>query len=86
MSQQRSGPARSGVVLEQRVATWGRARPEGNPLQDAFRKIIEEVGEDLSRPGLCRTPERAAEAFRFLPFVGKGHVAYLPNGKRNRTR
>jgi GTP cyclohydrolase I len=35
-------------------------------MKDAFAKIIEGVGEDLSRPGLLDTPERAAKAFQFL--------------------
>ena len=91
-------------------------------MEEHFARIIEAVGEDLSRPGLQRTPARAARAFQFLtrgyqqdleevvngalfdsdsdemilvkdielyslcehhllPFVGKCHVAYMPNGK-----
>lgn len=91
-------------------------------LVQAYRDIIEHVGEDLSREGLLKTPERAARAIAFLtrgyeqdleavlngavfetdndemvilrdielyslcehhllPFIGRCHVAYLPNGK-----
>ncbi len=91
-------------------------------MKEAFATIIESVGEDLARPGLTGTPERAAKAFNFitkgyrqdldtvinnalfpsdssemvivkdielyslcehhlLPFVGKCHVGYLPNGQ-----
>ncbi len=91
-------------------------------LTDAYRDIIAGLGEDLQRPGLRDTPERAAKAMQFLtkgyaqdidkiindalfpttssemvivknielyslcehhllPFIGKCHVAYLPNGK-----
>ena len=91
-------------------------------MQEYFAKIIESVGEDLSREGLVDTPKRAADAFKFLnngyeknldevlndaifeadtedmvivkdielyslcehhllPFIGKCHVGYLPNGK-----
>jgi GTP cyclohydrolase I len=91
-------------------------------VKEAYAHIIESVGEDLSRPGLVDTPDRAANAFQFLtdgykknldevvndalfpsnssemvivkdielyslcehhllPFVGKCHVAYIPNGK-----
>ncbi len=90
-------------------------------MKDQYAKIIESIGEDLTRPGLVDTPDRAAKAFEFLtggyhqnlsevvndalfpsesnemvivqdielyslcehhllPFVGKCHVAYIPNG------
>jgi GTP cyclohydrolase I len=91
-------------------------------LANCYRKIIEGIGEDPSREGMLKTPERAAEAMAFLtrgyhqnldevineavfpsdndqmvivkdielyslcehhllPFIGKAHVAYLPQGK-----
>lgn len=91
-------------------------------MKDAFEKIIQDIGEDLTRPGLVDTPRRAAKAMQFLtqgysqniddvingalfpttssemvivrnielyslcehhmlPFIGKCHVAYLPNQK-----
>lgn len=91
-------------------------------MKDAFEKIILHVGEDLTRPGLLDTPDRAAKAFEFLtrgykqsvadvvngalfpsenndmivvsnielyslcehhmlPFIGKAHVGYIPQGK-----
>ncbi|MBE0468465.1 MAG: GTP cyclohydrolase I FolE [Methyloprofundus sp.] len=91
-------------------------------MEEHFRKIIEAIGEDVTREGLVDTPKRAAKAFEFLnngynktleevlngaifeadtedmvivkdielyslcehhllPFVGKCHIAYLPQGK-----
>ncbi len=35
-------------------------------MEEQWAKIIEAVGEDLSRPGLVDTPQRAARAFEFL--------------------
>lgn len=35
-------------------------------MEDAFRTLIEQCGEDLNRESLRQTPERAAEAFAFL--------------------
>ncbi len=35
-------------------------------MKEHFARIIEAIGEDLDRPGLKETPERAAKAFQFL--------------------
>ncbi len=35
-------------------------------MQDAYANIITAIGEDLERPGLVGTPERAAKAMAFL--------------------
>lgn len=37
-----------------------------NDLQDSYAKIIDTIGEDLTRPGLVDTPMRAAKAFEFI--------------------
>ncbi|WP_010517124.1 GTP cyclohydrolase I FolE [Croceivirga radicis] len=93
-----------------------------NEVKDRYAKIIDEIGEDVAREGLLKTPERAAKAMLFLtqgykqdaeqilksamfkedyddmviikdielyslcehhmlPFFGKAHVAYIPNGQ-----
>lgn len=92
-----------------------------NMLKGNYHHIISGVGEDISREGVIKTPERAAKAMLFLtqgyrqdaaailrsamfkedysemvivkdielyslcehhmlPFFGKAHVAYIPNG------
>ena len=91
-------------------------------MRDQYEQIIKSTGEDITRPGLLDTPDRAAKAFAYLtsgytmnikdvindalfpsdseemvivkdielfslcehhllPFIGKCHVAYIPNGK-----
>ena len=91
-------------------------------LSKSFKTVIDKLGEDSSREGLLKTPERAAKAMQFLthgydldadeilnqaifheeysemvivkdievyslcehhmlPFFGKAHVAYIPDGK-----
>jgi GTP cyclohydrolase I len=91
-------------------------------LEELYRGILQEVGEDPQREGLVKTPARAATAMRFftqgyeqsleellngaifeednnqmvvlrdiefysncehhlVPFFGKCHIAYIPNGK-----
>ena len=90
-------------------------------LGEHYKRILELLGEDTSREGLLKTPERVAKAMAFLtkgysedpreillsakfkedyrhmvvvkdielysmcehhmlPFYGKAHVAYIPNG------
>ena len=91
-------------------------------MEDLIRSMLEQLGEDPSREGLQRTPERVAESLSFLtqgyrqdidreingavfasdnremvlvrdidfysmcehhmlPFFGRAHIAYLPDGK-----
>jgi GTP cyclohydrolase I len=91
-------------------------------MSENYKTIIENLGEDVNREGLQKTPERVAKAMQYLthgydlnpleilksalftedhqqmivvkdieiysmcehhmlPFFGKAHVAYIPNGK-----
>jgi GTP cyclohydrolase IA len=91
-------------------------------ISNGYKAIIANLGEDITREGILRTPERAAKAMQFLthgyelnpleilksalftedhkqmivvkdievysmcehhmlPFFGKAHIAYIPNGK-----
>ncbi len=90
-------------------------------VKSNYAQIITEIGEDVSREGLLKTPERASKAIQYLtkgyqedpeqilksalfkedysnmvlvknielyslcehhilPFYGKAHIAYIPNG------
>ena len=96
--------------------------PSSDSLAQLYRGILENVGENIEREGLVKTPDRAAKAMRFftqgyslsldeilngaifeednnqmvvlrdieffsncehhlVPFFGKCHIAYIPNGK-----
>lgn len=35
-------------------------------MEKAFKQILVQVGEDITREGLVKTPQRAAEAFEYL--------------------
>lgn len=49
-------------------------------MQEHWAGIIRAVGEDLSRPGLADTPERAAKAFEFLTRGYQQSVDEVVNG------
>lgn len=49
-------------------------------MEDSWAKIIEDIGEDLNRPGLADTPKRAAKAFEFLTQGYHQSVEEVVNG------
>jgi GTP cyclohydrolase I len=99
-----------------------RGKPPAEPFADKVRDILAALGEDPSREGLVKTPQRVEASLRFLtqgywmtveevigdavfeeshqsmimvrdielyslcehhllPFFGRAHVAYIPNGR-----
>ncbi|HZS16645.1 MAG TPA: GTP cyclohydrolase I FolE [Candidatus Udaeobacter sp.] len=110
--------------LRERLTREGSGLPETRlkKIAATYRELLQEIGEDVNREGLMRTPIRAARAMEFLtqgyrqnldeiindavfessaseiilvkdielyslcehhllPFIGRAHVAYIPNGK-----
>lgn len=49
-------------------------------MKEEFAKIIEAAGEDLSRPGLQDTPQRAAKAFQYLTRGYTQNIDEVVNG------
>lgn len=49
-------------------------------MESYFKKIIEAVGEDISRDGLVNTPKRAAQAMEFLTQGYHESIADIING------
>jgi GTP cyclohydrolase I len=51
-----------------------------DPLRPLIRRLLEEVGEDPTREGLARTPERVARSLRFLLSGYEQDVDEVVNG------
>lgn len=49
-------------------------------MKQEFANIISAIGEDLTRPGLVDTPERAAKAFKFLTHGYQQSLETVVNG------
>ncbi len=49
-------------------------------MEQEFIKIIESLGEDVTRSGLRDTPQRAAQALRFLTHGYQQNLAEIVNG------
>ena len=62
------------TVAEREQAT----KPD--PLEEAVRKTLSELGEDPEREGLLKTPHRVAESLRFLTSGYHQDVKKVLNG------
>jgi GTP cyclohydrolase I len=49
-------------------------------LEDLYKQILVEIGEDTEREGLIKTPRRAAEAFKYLTKGYQQNVKDVLNG------
>ena len=54
-----------------KIETYDEATTKG--LATAYKDVLDLIGEDSSREGLLKTPERVAKAMQFLT-QGQGHV------------
>jgi GTP cyclohydrolase I len=70
-------PAKRGVAVKRvkgvkvfdeavKVQAMGERSPDQDALAAAYRAVLEALGEDVTRPGLLKTPARAAKALKFL--------------------
>jgi GTP cyclohydrolase I len=119
---EKPGPGRPEETPAQRAVEAAHVELGQATLQQIYAELLYRIGEDPSRNGLVRTPERMEKAMTFLtrgyqqtvegvlhgalfdvdydemvivkdiefyslcehhllPFFGKAHVAYLPDGK-----
>ena len=63
------------LPAEARIDNQGR-----EALQDAYRNLLEAIGEDPDRQGLLRTPIRAARALEFLTQGYRQNLDEIVNG------
>ena len=72
----------SDLDIEERLSRDGSALDEKNldRIANAYRELLEAVGEDLDREGLRRTPERAARALEFLTQGYRQDLSEIING------
>jgi GTP cyclohydrolase I len=67
-------------AMKSNVKVMNGKRRETGVIADAVSTILDQLGEDGSREGLVRTPERAEKAFRFLTSGYETDVASIVNG------
>jgi len=62
------------------VVKMMQPRPDEESIASMMRKILSKIGEDPSREGLVRTPDRAEKALRFLTSGYQTDVESIVNG------
>jgi len=62
------------------VVTMRQPKLEEESISSMMRKILTKIGEDPSREGLVRTPDRAEKALRFLTSGYQTDVNSIVNG------
>ncbi len=55
-------------------------KPDDESIASLMKKMLVRIGEDPSREGLVRTPDRAEKAFRFLTSGYETDIASIVNG------
>ena len=62
------------------VVAMAPASRKGTSISDSVEQILRVLGEDVTREGLQRTPERAEKAYRFLTSGYDANVEEIVNG------
>jgi GTP cyclohydrolase I len=62
------------------VVKMMQTKPDEESIASMMRKILSKIGEDPSREGLVRTPDRAEKALRFLTSGYQTDVQSIVNG------
>ena len=70
----------SAMSADPDAATPEEIADAGNSLPRLFEAVISELGEDVLREGLVRTPQRAAKSMQFLTQGYRQDLAEIVNG------
>jgi GTP cyclohydrolase I len=75
-------PRHSDLEIEERFTRESNRLRETdlNRIADAYRELLQSIGEDVDREGLQRTPDRAARALEFLTQGYRQNLDEIING------
>lgn len=65
--------------IKKRLIKTGRKFMNIERVTELIKELLVEIGEDPSREGLLRTPERVAESFKFLTSGYSGNIDSIIN-------